>query len=533
MTQTRSDSFDFIDLGPRPGTDDPAITVIIAAYAMERELPRTLMSLSRSYQNATESLHYDVLLVDNGSPNRPNIDQLKQICPNLSGALIRKSPGRSPVAGLNGAIQQARGSIVGVMIDAARILSPGIIASAAEIITPESQTVVGTYGFHLGPDVQMESVKHGYGPELEDKLLEQIGFPAEGYRLFEISSLAGSSSRGWYSRISESNLFFTTKRNLLRLGGFDERFASEGGGFANLEIWDRLVSDPLDQVVMLLGEGTFHQVHGGTATNRGSEEKHVLWRNEYAAITGRDYRCPSYRFMNDGAIESSDLMRRFTDTTRPSSIGLPGVIFSEAQLTAIQNGVMNRSFYRRVPFFKSPFCQAIYGKLISDLRPGSVIEIGSHSGGSALFFADRMAAEGLVPNLLCIDILDRMAPLAKRSPEIRFIQLSAEHLGRIYDIVDQLPKPWLVVEDADHTFQLCVTVFESFRTLLTPGDMYVVEDGIVAYLGEAYRRYDSGPLRAIEYILANYGDRFAIDRDSCDLYGLNATWSPNGFLRVI
>ena len=44
------------------------LSVILVAYDMAREIPRTLESLSRSYQERAENLEYEVLLLDNGSP---------------------------------------------------------------------------------------------------------------------------------------------------------------------------------------------------------------------------------------------------------------------------------------------------------------------------------------------------------------------------------------------------------------------------------------------------------------------------------
>ena len=52
--------------------------------------------------------------------------------------------------------------------------------------------------FHLGPDVQMRSIFDGYDAEAEDAQLEQVPWREDGYRLFDISVLAGSSVPGWF-----------------------------------------------------------------------------------------------------------------------------------------------------------------------------------------------------------------------------------------------------------------------------------------------------------------------------------------------
>ena len=48
-----------------------------------------------------------------------------------------------------------------------------------------------------------------------------------------------------------------------------------GGGYANLELYERLGASPDVTVVTMLGEGSFHQVHGGTTTNLSDpDERH-------------------------------------------------------------------------------------------------------------------------------------------------------------------------------------------------------------------------------------------------------------------
>ena len=45
------------------------LSIIVVVYDMAREIPRTLQSLSRAYQEHCEDLSYEVLVIDNGSPN--------------------------------------------------------------------------------------------------------------------------------------------------------------------------------------------------------------------------------------------------------------------------------------------------------------------------------------------------------------------------------------------------------------------------------------------------------------------------------
>ena len=63
-----------------------------------------------------------------------------------------------------------------------------------------------------------------------------------------------------------------------RLGGYDERFDQEGGGFLNMDTYIRACEMPDSELVMLLGEGTFHQLHGGDGGRKPEEVQRACAR---------------------------------------------------------------------------------------------------------------------------------------------------------------------------------------------------------------------------------------------------------------
>ena len=93
-----------------------------------------------------------------------------------------------------------------------------------------------------------------------------IAWPHDGYRLFEIGHFVGD--RDWFDGVWESNCLFVPRSLLEQVGGFDESFSMPGGGYANLDLYERLGSTPGVTVATILGEGSFHQLHGGTTTNQ-------------------------------------------------------------------------------------------------------------------------------------------------------------------------------------------------------------------------------------------------------------------------
>jgi Methyltransferase domain/Glycosyl transferase family 2 len=278
----------------------PKISVVVVSYNMARELPRTIRSLSPVMQRDVDPADVEVILVDNGSTEPFDEAELRRIMPTL---IVRRVANAtpSPVPAVNLGLGLARADLVGVCIDGARMSSPGILAKALAASRLHPRPVIGTIAFHLGPQPQPLSIKEGYNQYREDQLLTASGWEADGYQLFPISSFAISSSGGWFQLPTESNLFFLKADHWQTLGGWDEHFRSPGGGLANLDMWARACVDPDSQVIMLLGEATFHQVHGGVATNN-TNAPHELFAQEYSKIRGRPYERPRIEVLYFGGL---------------------------------------------------------------------------------------------------------------------------------------------------------------------------------------------------------------------------------------
>lgn len=272
---------------------DLRLSIVIVCYNMAREIPRTLESLSPLLQHDVSADDYEIIVVDNGSSQPADPEYCLRYGANVT-LLSTPSPNASPARAIKWGVAHAQYPNLGILIDGARMASPGLLARAREALAISETSVVGTIGFHLGPKVQMESVAEGYNQEAEDRLLASVDWQSDAYRLFEISSLAGSSANGWFSLPAETNAVFLSRAFFDTLGGYDERFVSPGGGLINHDFWNRVCACPESRVVMLLGEGTFHQVHGGVATNARVSP----WESfaaEYAQIRGETYRqvmCP-------------------------------------------------------------------------------------------------------------------------------------------------------------------------------------------------------------------------------------------------
>ena len=286
-------------------TVKPKLSLVVIGYNMARELPRTIRSLSPAMQRDIDPREYEVILIDNGSTQAFDEGELRRFLPDLIVRRFEKAT-VSPAPAINFGLAQARGDLVGVCIDGARMSSPGLLAKALAASRLHERPVIGTIAFHLGPEVQMESIKRGYNQAIEDELLAGSGWETDGYRLFAISAFAGSSAGGWFELPAESNAFFLRAEHWRALGGWDERFRTPGGGLVNLDTWSRVCSDLEGEVIMLLGEATFHQVHGGVATNN-ADAPQALFHEEYVRIRGRAYERPTRRPLYFG--DAPDVIR--------------------------------------------------------------------------------------------------------------------------------------------------------------------------------------------------------------------------------
>ena len=192
----------------------------------------------------------------------------------------------------------------------------------------------------------------------------------------------------------------------------------------------------------------------------------------------------------------------------------------------INNGHFNVK-YRGVSMIRCPFDYVMYQMIISEQKPDLIVEIGTNIGGGALYIADLMEniGHGIVHT---IDIKDQSNALLKTHPRIKLFINGWQN----YDTKETAGfKKILVIDDASHTYEDVLETLNKFAPLISLGSYFIVEDGIVTTLGRD-KALDGGPLRASrEFLQSN--PEFEIDRKYCDMFGKNATFNPNGYLKRI
>ncbi|XP_068751305.1 rhamnosyl O-methyltransferase-like [Montipora capricornis] len=196
--------------------------------------------------------------------------------------------------------------------------------------------------------------------------------------------------------------------------------------------------------------------------------------------------------------------------------------------------------WRGVDIMKDPLDLAIVQQLLWELKPRTVIEFGAYKGGSALWAADMLKMFGCKSRVISVDIdLSLLDPEAKKSTHVEFIEGDSFQVEKIFPVefLKTLEHPWFLVEDAHVNVEGILEYFDRFTE---PGDYICIEDtnplapgrigqGLIEELG--YRVFGPKKLNELKTFLSGRSQRYMVDQRYTDMFGYNATWNTNGFLK--
>jgi cephalosporin hydroxylase len=139
-----------------------------------------------------------------------------------------------------------------------------------------------------------------------------------------------------------------------------------------------------------------------------------------------------------------------------------------------------------------------YEAVIAQTRPGVIVECGTFTGHSALWFAQQGV------DVITIDIPpDSGIPYTRKSkdtvveiPEITYLVGSSTDLSIVSQVEELVcDRRTMVVLDSDHSADHVKREIELYGPFVSPGCYLVVEDGILRWLPSDYV---GNPLDAIE-----------------------------------
>ena len=303
----------------------PKLSIIVIVYQMRRQAMNTLYSLSENYQLQCEAKDYEVLVLENISTENLVASEVEALGANFH-YYLREETSATPVYAINEGVKLSRAEHICLMIDGARMVTPGLVRNTLDLINAAPDSVVCAPGYQLGKEDQKYHITRGYNESVEQSLLDEIEWKNNGYRLFEISCFSGANTHGFFHPLMESNCMTCRKQTFLQTGGAHEGFQTPGGGSVNLDIYRNLVLKPDNQLFILAGEGSFHQFHGGVTTSEAEDLEDVLasHREEMKSIRGDYYSAAliepviygqiseeAHKFMQASAVAAMKRFRRF------------------------------------------------------------------------------------------------------------------------------------------------------------------------------------------------------------------------------
>jgi cephalosporin hydroxylase len=524
----------------RTATRDLGVVVVV--FNMRRAARRTLHSLSRSYQQGIDDLDYEVIVVENGSDPEQRLgeDLVRSFGTEFRYIDLGDDATTSPAGAVNRGIAGSTAQNLAVMIDGAHLLTPGVLRYAMEGLSTYAPAIVIAKHWYLGPGQQPVTVAGGYDAEIEDLLFAEIDWPTDGYRLFEIGHFIGN--RDWFDGDWESNCIFVPRSLVEQAGGMDESFSSPGGGFVNLDFYERMVCSPGVNLVTMLGEGSFHQVHGGTTTNVEEPDELVKsYEDEYAELRGRRFYVPLQKAHYVGRLPPAALRirpRRMSSFQRFKDAYLKGTAnrpFRPAPVPQDQKAAFIDAFWRSGEWHRTrwlgksthraPTDLVAYQELICRLRPDWIVDTRTGTGGLALFLASicDLIDSGQV---LSIDAYPLADP--PRHPRITYLRgdpAADSTAGQVREIVGEPPRSLVILGGA--AGPKVFAAFRNYAPLVPVGSYLVVEDTILEG-NPVWPGFGSGPAVAVQQII-DVGD-FVRD-PSFERFAL--TFNVGGFLKRV
>lgn len=180
-----------------------------------------------------------------------------------------------------------------------------------------------------------------------------------------------------------------------------------------------------------------------------------------------------------------------------------------------------------VPVLKCPLDLWIYQELITELRPGLIVETGTAAGGSALFLACMCDLVG-AGRVITIDIAtDDSRP---QHPRVEYLHGSSVAPDTVAAVAAEAATvdTVLVILDSDHAMPHVTAELHAYAPLVTVGSYLIVEDTNTNG-HPVLPDHGPGPHEAVEQFLAAPAGRAFVRDERRER--LLMTFNPGGYLQ--
>lgn len=184
--------------------------------------------------------------------------------------------------------------------------------------------------------------------------------------------------------------------------------------------------------------------------------------------------------------------------------------------------------YKGLPFPRDPMSIALNLRMLEQLRPRTILEVGLCGTGASLWLADTIENLKLDCSILSLTASTIVHPRI-RTLDVDLFKIDCEPV-RVE--LSSLPHPMLVLVASEQPTDVYKTALRFFDAVATPSDLIVLEGSIGSQLQPSFKVKAPAHYALHEFFAAHSGE-YEIASEYSDFFGTNMSWAQHGFLRKV
>tara|TARA_B100001109_G_C18860813_1_gene473891 strand:+ start:2820 stop:3722 length:903 start_codon:yes stop_codon:yes gene_type:complete len=211
-------------------------------------------------------------------------------------------------------------------------------------------------------------------------------------------------------------------------------------------------------------------------------------------------------------IEQKESQRYVTHYSRFLKDDKKKAIEADSDTLMQSQGIQQSLSWKGIPLMKSAYDYSIYSQLLWNVKPKTIIELGSGSGASAIWMADLLKLYKIENHIYSIDI----NKVEQDYNGVSFLQADLKNLSVCLPQTQlkSLPHPWLVIHDAHVHHE---NLLHYFVPHFEVNDYFIIEDS------------QNFQTEIGRFLMANHNP-LLIDTFYTDFFGRNMTTAANSIL---